>query len=76
VEFQALYTQHYANQEKSKQHQSHYMELDKDLMALMLNQKRSYNSLSQTEDQGGEIKRYLALCKFIVIIIVITTNFY
>jgi hypothetical protein len=52
------------------------MELDKDPMALMLNRKRSYNSISQADNQGGEIERYLALRKFIVIIIVIITNFY
>lgn len=75
-EFRALYTQHYANQERSTQHQAHYMELDKDPMALMLNRKRSYNSISQANNQGGEIERYLALRKFIVIFIVITTNFY
>ena len=73
--FQALYNQHYANQERSKQHQVQYSEIDKDPMALLLTRKRSYNSFSQSEG-GGEIGRYLALRKFIVIFIVIRTNYF
>jgi hypothetical protein len=76
VQFRALYNQHYANQERSNQHQAQYSEIDKDPMALLLTRKRSYNSLSQNEGDGGEIERYLTLRKFIVIIIVINTNYY
>ena len=73
-ELRSLYTQHYANQERTNQHQAQYSELDKDPMALLLNRKRSYNSFTQTNEQGGEIERYLALRKFIVIFIVISTD--
>jgi hypothetical protein len=75
-QFRELYTKHYANSERSRQHNDQYSKLDTDPMALLLNRKRSYNSWNQHANQGGEIERYLALRKFIVIIIAITTNYY
>lgn len=75
-ELRELYFQHYADREVlgPVQQKSRYREVDVDPMALLLSRKRgssSMGSIPRVEGlDGGEIDRYLALRKSIVIFIV------